>query len=383
MKRDALKKGKIEMKYIVPETEHGVVYRNVENTLFKYNGWPTVTKDDRGVLYVTASSMRLTHGDPTGKNCMFVSFNEGKTWTRPIVLNDSKFDDRDTGICYIGNGKMVMSWFTEMPEDYYDGMQDQDWYHPEDKAITLGFGNMLKALPKEEIKDGIGAFVKTSSDYGVTWSDPIRVPLTSPHGPSVCSDGTLVFMGKEMKGEYVAPTPIVVYTSRDDGKTWEYTGTVPVGDDCTVDMMHEPHVIELPNGRLIGAIRVHGRSTEPNHSVYTTFSDDRGKTWTKPVCIGTDGMPPHLMVHSSGAVLCAYGCRTDGKWAERVAVSYDNGETWSEDYCLDDNFGRQKDLGYPSSVELSDGSILTVYYQALPTDDHTSLLYTKWRLNNR
>ena len=85
----------------------------------------------------------------------------------------------------------------------------------------------------------------------------------------------------------------------------------------------------------------------------------------------------------SGAVLCAYGCRTEGKWAERVAVSYDFGETWTEDYCLDDNFGPQKDLGYPSSVELSDGSILTVYYQALPTDLHTSVLYTKWRLKDR
>ena len=153
------------MEYIVPETEHGVVYRNVKDTIFKYNGWPTVCRDDRGVLYVTASSMRLTHGDPTGKNCMWVSFNEGKTWTKPIVVNDSKFDDRDTGICSLGGGKMVMSWFTETAEDFYDGMQDYTWYDPEDKAITLGYGNMLKQLPKEEIKQGIAAFVKTSDAF--------------------------------------------------------------------------------------------------------------------------------------------------------------------------------------------------------------------------
>lgn len=371
------------MEYIVPETEHGVVYRNVKNTLFKYNGWPTVAKDDRGVLYTTASSMRITHGDPTGKNCMFVSFNEGKTWTRPIILNDSKFDDRDTGICYIGDGKMVMSWFSESDDDCYDKMQDFTWYHPEDKAITLGFGNMLRALSPEERRAGVAAFVKTSNDYGITWSDPIKVPLTAPHGPSLCRDGSLVFMGKEMIEDYIAPAPIVVYTSLDAGNTWEYTGTVPTGDDCTVEQMHEPHVIELPNGRLLGAIRVHGRPVEPYHTVYTTFSDDHGKTWSTPRSIDTDGMPPHLMVHSSGAVLCSYGCRTAGKLSERVAVSYDNGETWTEDYCLDDNIGRQVDLGYPSTVELSDGSLITVYYQALPTDDHTSVLYTKWRLKNR
>ena len=371
------------MDYIVPETEHGIVYRNVDNTLFKYNGWPTIARDDRGVLYVTASSMRLTHGDPAGKNCMWVSFNEGKTWTKPIVVNDSKFDDRDTGICYIGGGKMVISWFTETDHEFYDGLINATWYHPEDKALTQGFGNMLKNLSSDEIEDGIAAFVKCSDDYGVTWSDPIKVPLTSPHGPSLCADGSLVFMGKEMKGEYVAPVPIVVYTSRDAGHTWEHTGTVPAGDDCTIEQMHEPHVIELPNGRLLGAIRVHGRPNDPPHTVYTTFSDDHGKTWSTPVSIDTDGMPPHLMVHSSGAVLCAYGCRTEGKWSERVAVSYDNGETWTEDYLLDDRLGPQKDLGYPSSVELSDGSILTVYYQALPTDVHTSVLYTKWRLKGK
>ena len=371
------------MEFIVPEREQGIVYRNVKNTLYKYNGWPSVAKDDRGVLYAVASSMRLTHGDPTGKNCMWVSFNEGKTWTKPIVVNDSKFDDRDTGICYVGDGKLVISWFTEIDHDFYDGMQKAEWYHPEDKAITLGYGNMLKQLPREEIMKGIAAFVMTSDDYGVTWSEPIRVPLTAPHGPSLCADGTLVYMGKEMKEEYIAPAPIVVYSSRDAGKTWEYTGTVPVGEDCTVDQMHEPHVIELPNGRLLGAIRVHGRPEKPYHSVYTTFSDDKGKTWTTPKCIGTDGIPPHLMVHSSGAVLCAYGCREMGRWAERVAVSYDNGETWTEDYCLNDDLGRQKDLGYPASVELSDGSILTVYYQALPTDDHTSVLYTRWRLRGK
>jgi hypothetical protein len=38
------------------------------------------------------------------------------------------------------------------------------------------------------------------------------------------------------------------------------------------------------------------------------------------------------------------------------------------------------DLGYPSSVELSDGSILTVYYQKQAGDKFCSILYTKWEL---
>ena len=38
------------------------------------------------------------------------------------------------------------------------------------------------------------------------------------------------------------------------------------------------------------------------------------------------------------------------------------------------------DHGYPSSVELSDGSILTVYYQRYRDDAFASILQTRWEL---
>ena len=38
------------------------------------------------------------------------------------------------------------------------------------------------------------------------------------------------------------------------------------------------------------------------------------------------------------------------------------------------------DLGYPATVELSDGSLFTVYYQRVPGDRQDSILYTRWEL---
>lgn len=365
---------------IKPEVEHGIVNR-VDGTIFKYHGWPSVCKDERGVLYATASGMRIQHVDPSGKNCMYISFNEGKTWTPPIVVNDSYLDDRDTGIWAWGKGHMIMSWFSLRYPDNCAAIQTYDWVGDAEKSVCKGIGESWSFLPEEEIKDG--SFVKMSDDYGVTWSDPVRVPVTSPHGPVTLKDGTLVYMGKYMSPDYLAPNPICVYSSHDGGYTWERTGEVPVGEDIIVDNMHEPHMVELPNGRLLGAIRIHERKTQPDFTVYTTYSDDKGKTWSVPKCIEVDGAPPHLMVHSSGAVICSYSRRRSEKdRGERACVSYDNGETWTEDYDLKSEFN-SGDHGYPASVELSDGSILTVYYMSAEKDWHCSVLSTRWRLKGK
>jgi len=372
------------MKLMFPECEHGRVSQPSTNW-FNYHGWPTVCKDDRGVLYATASSYRMSHVCPAGKNCMYVSYNEGKTWSPPIIVNDSFLDDRDMGIVHLGNGKMLITWFSSSSEDFYDHIQEYDWFGDAHKKLVKGFGDALRTLSQEDIKMQLGSFVKLSDDYGVTWSEPIRVPVTSPHGPCVCKDGTIVYLGNRMdihrdeNGERPAVTACV---SKDGGKTWEIAGSVPNGDIITSINTYEPHVVELPNGRLLGAIRVHCEELDPYFTVFTTYSDDKGQTWSKPVCIGVDGSPPHLMVHSSGAVICSYSRRTNGIRSERACVSYDNGETWSEDYTINDQLHYVCDMGYPASVELSDGSILTVYYQRFPGENPTSVLYSKWHIGD-
>ena len=373
------------MKLMFPETKHGRVSPRATGW-FDYHGWPTVCKDERGVLYATASAFRMSHVCPAGKNAMYISYNEGKTWSPPIIVNDTFADDRDMGILYLGNGKLLVSWFSVGNEDFYDHIQGYDWFGDAHKAITKGFGTALRDLPPEEFAKYCGSFVKISNDYGITWSDPIRVPVTAPHGPCVCKDGTIVYLGNRMgrpedEDENKRP-PVTACVSKDGGYTWEIAGKVPDGDIITSINTFEPHVTELPNGRLLGAIRVHCNDLDPFFTVFTTYSDDKGVTWSKPVCIGVDGSPPHLLVHSSGAVICSYSRRTNGIRSQRAVVSYDNGETWTEDYTINDQLHYVCDMGYPASVELSDGSILTVYYQKAPGEGPTSVLCTTWRLGD-
>ena len=65
---------------------------------------------------------------------------------------------------------------------------------------------------------------------------------------------------------------------------------------------------------------------------------------------------------------------------QRAAISYDDGATWQHDFIIRDD-GPDGDLGYPASVELPDGSILTVYYQKPEkTTDKCAFLWSRWRL---
>jgi len=57
------------MKEIRIDAPQTVIWRNPAS-IFKYNGWPSICRDERGIMYVTASSFRIQHVDPSGKNAI-------------------------------------------------------------------------------------------------------------------------------------------------------------------------------------------------------------------------------------------------------------------------------------------------------------------------
>jgi len=114
--------------------------------------------------------------------------------------------------------------------------------------------------------------------------------------------------------------------------------------------------------------------------IYVTRSTDGGKTWEEAKFLDLLGAPPHFLQHSSGALILVYGKRCDplGQYAR---ASFDGGKTWTRDQLISP-VAPDWDLGYPSSVELSNGDILTVYYQKYEGDDYCSLLSTRWSLED-
>ena len=358
--------------------EHGIVNRT-QNSIFSYQGWPSVCRDENGTLYAVASSFRTSHICPFGKTVMYVSRDNGKSWTPPIVINDTYLDDRDAGIVYLGGGKMLVTWFSHPAEVYATGRyfgSVRNSPSPIEAGAVMGMLAGYPYIPKELARGG--SFIRISNDYGVTWGETIRVPVSSPHGPGLLRDGRLIYLGKEMYSDEVPKGSICAMESCDGGHSWQLLCVLDLPRELSCDNFHEPHVLELPDGRLFGAIRAQGSGVPHGFSIYTTISDDGGKTWSELVCTDVSGSPPHLLLHSSGALICAYG-RREAPFGERAMVSYDFGETWRDDYVLDER-AKDGDLGYPASVELDDGSIVTVYYQKYPSDTKCSILCTKWRL---
>ena len=374
------------MKEIFPEVQHGIVNR-VKGSSFAYQGWPSVARDENGTLYAVSSSFRISHICPFGKTAMYISRDEGKTWTPPIIINDTYMDDRDAGILYMGNGKMLVSWFTHSAhfyETYYResiGKRASDGERP----ATLGMLDGYAYLPEEERVGG--SYVRMSDDYGVTWSETVRVPVSAPHGPTMCRDGSLIYLGSVMYEDKVNPSiekrKIALYRSTDGGYTWNKESDIENPDWLGEAFFCEPHVIELPDGRLLGAMRI---EKENPFSIATVVSEDGGKTWGEITHTRISGSPPHLLLHSSGALVCSFG-RREAPMGERAMVSYDMGKTFSELYILDDapstGCSRGGDLGYPATVELDDGSLFTVYYQKYTEEEKPSILYTRWRLENK
>ncbi len=366
--------------------KHGIVGRFTEGW-FLYQGWPTVAKDKDGVVYVAASGNRLAHVCPFGKDLMYISHDEGETWSRPQIINDTKLDDRDPGLVCWGESNMLLSWFNNTDDEgvYSNPARVERWPNlgePFSKAML----EKWKEVPKEEF----GSFTKVSHDNGKTWSAPRKCPVTAPHGPIRRADGSFFYVGTERLSDLDVPADAVcAVQSFDEGETWEFVSALPAPkthNGNKVTDVCEPHCVDLGNDEILAAVRciTTGDENEVGASfrmtMYTCRSLDGGKTWDEPVFMDRYGAPPFFMIHSSGALIMSFGNRVK-PFGQYVRVSYDKGHTWSEDVMIGPE-SPVTDQGYPSTIELANGDLMTVYYQRCPGDDYCSILYTRWNLSD-
>ena len=347
-----------------------------------YHGWSTVARCSNGELWVTWSGGREAHVCPFGQVHAMTSRDNGESWTWPRVLHDSAIDDRDSGCLETAKGTLLVTTFSSLAYEPMLSKASALAEHTDKGWVTKGmtpdqFARWKAAhdrLNDAERKAELGEWLLRSTDGGLSWSTRIKTIVNSPHGPVQLSDGRLLYAGKQLWNE---DKKIGVCESKDDGLSWQWLADIPTraGDAAAKSNYHELHAVEASDGTLVVQIRNHNK--ENSGWTLQTDSHDGGKTWSepRPICFG---MPSHLLKLRDGRLLMTYGHRR-APFGNQARLSEDNGKTWSSEMIISGD-GPGGDLGYPSTVELADGTLLTIWYESMKQHPKAVLRQARWKM---
>jgi hypothetical protein len=279
------------------------------------------------------------HVSPNGRISSVRSRDQGRTWSTPAVVVDTPIDDRDPSIVETARGTLLISYFAS---------------------------DVAKAPASQ------GVFVVRSIDRGKTWSAPIRVATTLA-GPGTSAKILQLEGGDLLIPVYGGPAgspdaAAAILRSTDDGVTWPAESEVILAASSGVSFV-EPALGSIGNGRLIAMIRTEGH----DRAAYEAASTDGGRTWSRPekttlVAQASDLLPidegrNRYLVHTYGDLSGRFG---DSRPTVLEVIRFREfpRARWTSEPRLLHQGHCWTDEGYPSSVRLRDGRILTVYYDA-------------------
>lgn len=200
-----------------------------------------------------------------------------------------------------------------------------------------------------------------STDFGAAWKKAGAFPAKLagglkpyPFGGIVRgADGslrTLVYTVDDDRGNAEAAWMV---TSTDDGLSWD-TGVK------VADSINESVLLPLGGKAWLCVARTSDRpAPEFGQELRQWRSVDDGRTWgDEGLITGYHKHPPHLLRLKDGRLVLTYGNRRGGGIEARF--SGDEGKTWGKPLEL--FVTGPGDMGYPSTAQMSDGALVTVFY---------------------
>jgi hypothetical protein len=300
------------------------------------------------------------HISNDGDVIMVRSKDGGKTWgKREVVCATKDLDEREGCGIQLSDGTIILGVF-------FNGLYNDDG------SYMSGPQRLKKET--EPGKPHLGSMIVTSKDDGHTWSEPKVIdmkdmPFTNLEGPTDApiemTDGSIIMgvIGYSPRGD-VGNRSAVLIKSEDKGESWRFLSTMASDTGGKLGGFMEPGIVRTKSGRIVAGLRNHG----PDNAIWVTYSDDDGKTFSPVKKTEMIGHPVDLIQLADGRLMATYGIRTQHALPEgvRACFSSDNGQTWDikTEVQIRKDFTNW-DIGYPESIEMPDGRVLTVYYYNL------------------
>ncbi len=328
-----------------------------------------------------------THHDVDSSIEMIISSDEGLSWPqKSSTVYKSKYGVNDPSLTVLRDRILLLRFVAlevlRTNEAAAIGARRVFSHRVEHGMVSVVVGNM----------------VLRSDDGGVSWTET-GVANVEGLVPS-CSRDPIVEMpdGSLLMTVYTgAPQRTDIswlIRSFDRGNTWHEPIMImcdPRGSRSQLQGINynETSLLHLGRGELLAMVRGDGSfHTSDNQfmavggvgELYSSRSYDGGLSWELPSRTGMWGQPGSLMALSDGRILCTYGYRQK-PFGVRACLSVDRGHSWltSQEYIVREG-APTWDVGYPFSIQLKDGSLLSVYYFV----DDNGLRYiaaTNWGLS--
>ncbi|WP_395741531.1 sialidase family protein [Prosthecobacter sp.] len=231
-------------------------------------------------------------------------------------------------------------------------------------VLCSGWTNIKQAIrPKQEpFRDAVlRSWVLRSKDAGRTWTKSDVFPATEsaewtehiPFGDIwTAQDGTLrtsTYQGQIANPGQSSKTKAWrswCFRSDDDGLTWKPQSIIG-------PTHNETDIFPLGGRSWLAAART--------VQMELFRSDDDGATWGPPLKVtARNEINGHLTRLADKRLLLSYGIRIAEKHGVCAKFSSDDGKTWSAPIRLARS--NVSDCGYPSSIQLANGKIVTAYY---------------------
>lgn len=348
----------------------GVVeQRVISKTEQKFCGWPTLLQKQNGELLAACSGNRRAHICPYGRVQILHSLDQGNSWNGLETITRGPLDDRDAGLVELSDGTVLVTWFSSLAFESKIGTEQIS------QQESTEWGRIRDALSDSKRIEELGCWSIRKGEGEQGWSERSDTKVGNPHGPILLEDGRLLFAGKFHEpgktGERGSPfIPVIgCAESLDGGQTWHKLAEFNPMPGHTVSNYHELHAVQAADGRIVVQLRNHNELHQ--FELLQTESLDGGKTWSPLRSIGVWGYPPHLMRLRDGRLMSTFSHRRN-PLGNYFIISADHGQNWSEPHLL--TSCPEGDFGYPSTVELLNGNLLTLWYQ------HGALHQARWVL---